>query len=70
MSFNSIAPLRGLHRFRSGANHVEHKFGLRKHWHMAAIGLIGGCAHALGKETFQIGMNRAVFFADDLPAGL
>src|SRR6266481_4740354 len=37
---------------------------------MAAVELVGGCAHALCKEALQIGMNRAVIFADDVPAWL
>src|SRR5258708_37864573 len=37
---------------------------------MAAVELVGGCAHALCKEAPQIGMNRAVIFADDVPAWL
>jgi hypothetical protein len=35
---------------------------------MAAVQLVGGCAHALCKEALQIGMNRAVILADDVPA--
>ncbi|HVI82758.1 MAG TPA: hypothetical protein VM717_08445 [Chthoniobacterales bacterium] len=30
---------------------------------MAAIALKGGCAHALGEEALQIGMNGAVLFS-------
>src|SRR6266404_7669315 len=37
---------------------------------MAAVELIGGCAHALGHCALQIGMHGAVIFADDVPARL
>src|SRR6266576_1874263 len=54
----------------SGADDVEHALGLREHRHVAAVELIGGCAHALGHGALQIGMHGAVFFADDVPARL
>ena len=37
---------------------------------MAAVDLIGGCAHAFGEEALQIGMHGLVFLADDVPARL
>ena len=37
---------------------------------MAAVELIGGCAHAFGEEAFEIGMQRVVVLAHDVPAGL
>src|SRR5437867_9751265 len=37
---------------------------------MAAVELIGGCAHALGHGALQIGMHGAVLLADDVPARL
>src|SRR5262245_51176685 len=52
------------------ADHVEHEVGLGKHWHVAAVALEGGCAHALGEEALQIGMNCSVLFGDDVPARL
>src|SRR5262252_447212 len=52
------------------ADHVEHEVWLGKHWHVAAVALKGGCAHALGKEALQIGMNGSVLFGDDVPARL
>src|SRR5215472_13207166 len=52
------------------ADHVEHEVGLGKHWHVAAVALKGGCAHALGEEALQIGMNGSVLFGDDVPAQL
>ena len=39
-----------------------------EHRHMAAVELVRGCTHALGEKALQIGMNRAVLFADDVPA--
>src|SRR5215471_14873014 len=52
------------------ADHVEHEVGLGKHWHVAAVALKGGCAHALGEEALKIGMNGSVLFGDDIPARL
>src|SRR5262245_10184864 len=52
------------------ADHVEHEVGLGKHWHVAAIALKRGCAHAFGEEALQIGMNGSVLFGDDVPARL
>src|SRR6516165_8694268 len=52
------------------ADHVEHEAWLGKHRHMAAVALKGGCAHALGEEALQIGMNGSVLFGDDVPARL
>src|SRR6476661_2263618 len=52
------------------ANHVEHEVRLGKHRHVAAVALKGGCAHALGEETLQIGMHGLILFGDDVPAGL
>ena len=37
---------------------------------MAAVGLIGGCAHALREEAFQVRLDGAVFLGDDVPARL
>ena len=51
-------------------NHVQDAFRLGEHRHVAAVEFVGGCAHTLRKEAFQIGLNRAVFLADDVPAGL
>src|SRR6516225_6050936 len=52
------------------ADHVEHEAWLGKHRHVAAVALKGGCAHALGEEALQIGMNGSVLFGDDVPARL
>src|SRR5258705_5782688 len=52
------------------ANHVEHEVRLGKHRHVAAVALKGGCAHALGEETLQIGMHGLILFGDDVPARL
>src|SRR5215467_1679759 len=52
------------------ADHVEHEVRLGKHRHVAAITLKGGCAHALGEEALEIGMNGSVLFGDDVPARL
>ena len=52
------------------ADHVEHEVGLGKHRHVAAVALKGGCAHALGEETLQIGMHSLILFGDDVPARL
>src|SRR5215831_13274477 len=52
------------------ADHVEHEVRLRKHRHVAAIALKGGCAHALGEEALQIGLNGSILFGDDVPARL
>src|SRR5713101_7968447 len=69
-----MVPLRfcdgSLNSFRCGSNHVDDAFGLGEHRHMAAVELIGGCAHALGHGALQIGMHGVVFFADDVPAWL
>src|SRR5436853_430328 len=43
---------------------------MRKHRHVAAVELIGGCAHAFGHSALEIGMHGAVFFAHDVPARL
>src|SRR6266404_3066169 len=43
-----------------GTDYVGDAFRLGKHWHMAAVELVGGCIHALGKEALQIRMNGAV----------
>jgi hypothetical protein len=59
-----------LNRSCGGANHLDDTFRLGEHWHVAAVKLIGGCSHALGHGAFQIGLNRAVFLADDVPAWL
>src|SRR6201998_1524325 len=59
--------LKGL---RGGTDDVEHPFWLGEHWHVAALQLIGGCVHALGEKTLEIGMHGAVFFADNVPARL
>src|SRR5215831_220549 len=53
-----------------GTDYVEDAFRLRKHRHMAAVKLVGGCAHAFGEKALQVGVNRAVFLADDVPTGL
>src|SRR6516225_3235446 len=52
------------------ADHVEHEAWLGKHRHVAAVALKGGCAHALGEEALQIGLNGSVLFGDDIPARL
>src|SRR5690242_13652347 len=52
----------------SGTDHVEHCMRLRKHWHVTACQLNGCSAHALRQETFQLGLNGAVFAGDDVPA--
>src|SRR5215831_161560 len=52
------------------ADHVEYEFRLGKHRHVAAVDLKGGCAHALGEETLQIGMHGLILFGDDVPARL
>src|SRR5262245_6017874 len=52
------------------ADHVEHEVRLRKHRHVAAVALKGGCAHTLGEETLQIGMHGLILFGDDVPARL
>src|SRR5215831_16282546 len=52
------------------ADHVEYGVRLGKHRHVAAVDLKGGCAHALGEETLQIGMNGLILFGDDVPARL
>src|ERR1700720_5049213 len=39
-----------LNSFCGGADDVEHAIRLGEHWHVAAVELIGGCAHALGEE--------------------
>src|ERR1700752_228056 len=59
--------LRGL---CGGADDVDDPFGLGGPRPVAAVELIGGCAHALGEEALQIGMHGMVFFADDVPARL
>src|SRR6516165_10728870 len=52
------------------ADHVEHEVWLGKHRHVAAVALKGGCAHALGEEALQIGMNGLILFGNDVPARL
>src|ERR1700722_7862716 len=37
---------------------------------MAAVELVGGCAHALGHSALQIGVDGAVVLGDDVPAWL
>ena len=37
---------------------------------MAALHLDGRCAHALGEEAFQVGMNGAILGGNDGPARL
>src|ERR1700757_4394921 len=59
-----------LNGFRRRANHVADTFWLGEHRHVAAVELIGGCPHAVGEKTLQIGLDGAVFFADDVPAWL
>ena len=59
-----------LNGFCCGLDYVDDAFRLREHRHMAAVEFVDGCAHALGHGALQIGMNRAVFFADDVPTGL
>ena len=46
-----------LNGLRCGANHVDDTFRLGEHRHVAAVELIAGCPHALGKKTLQIGMH-------------
>src|SRR5690348_16311684 len=62
--------LRFLNSLCGGTDDIEHTFRLGKHWDVAAVELVGGCAHALGEKTLQVGMHGVVFFADDVPAWL
>src|SRR5215468_2389569 len=55
---------------RGLADRVEHEAWLGKHRHVAAVALKGGCAHALGEEALQIGLNGLIFFGHDVPARL
>jgi hypothetical protein len=41
-----------------------HAFGLGEHGDVAAVELVGGCAHALRKEALQIGMHGLVFLTE------
>jgi hypothetical protein len=59
-----------VNRFGGGADDVEHALGLGEHRHVAAVELIGGSAHALGKEALQVRMDGVVFLADDVPTWL
>src|SRR4029077_8444463 len=59
-----------LNGFRGGANHLDNTFRLGEHGDVAAVELIGGCPHALGEKTLQIGMHGVVFLADYVPAWL
>src|SRR5207248_2404681 len=59
-----------LNCFCGGTDYIDHPFRLGEHRHVAAVELIGGCAHALGEEALQVGMHGLVFFADDIPAWL
>ena len=59
-----------MNNFCGRADYIDHPFPLGEHWHVTAVELIGGCAHALGHGALEIGMHGVVFFADDAPARL
>src|SRR5438309_6297931 len=59
-----------LNRLCGGTDDVEHAIRLGEHGDVAALKLVGCSAHALGEKALEIGMNRAVFSADDVPARL
>src|SRR5437016_12067212 len=59
--------LSGFCRF---SDHIEHELRLRQHGHVAALRLDGRCAHALGEEAFQVGMDGAILGGNDGPARL
>ena len=52
------------------ADDVEHQVGVGEHGNVAAGNLSHFGAHALRKEPFQIRVDGAVVFADDVPARL
>src|SRR2546423_8324285 len=62
----SQEPRRALrcHGFLNGlcgtADHVEHEAGVGEHGDVAAVDLIGGGAHPLRHEAFQLGVDGAV----------
>src|SRR5216683_8233690 len=59
--------LSGFCRF---SDHVDHELRLRQHGHVAALHFDGRCAHALGEEAFQVGMDGAILGGNDGPARL
>src|ERR1039457_6346220 len=53
-----------------GTDHVDHQVRVGEHGHVAAVGRVGGGAHPLGAETFQVGVNGTVVVGHDVPARL
>src|SRR5260370_2143431 len=55
---------------RGGADDVEDEAGLGEHGNVAAVGLVGGGAHALRNEAFQLRVDGVVLIGHDVPARL
>src|SRR3984957_9124806 len=53
-----------------GADDVEDVVGLGQHGAVAAVGLVGGGAHALGGGPLEVGVDGLVVFAHDVPGRL
>jgi hypothetical protein len=59
-----------IHGIRSGTDHVEHEARLREHGDMAGVDLIGGRAHPLRHEAFEVRLDRAVLVGHDVSTRL